>query len=79
MAEEPVEYQAEAKIRRNQTVRVLIVLIVAAALATLALDNMHDVNIDWVFGSTEAPMIFVIVGSVVGGMIIGALMRRRKV
>jgi uncharacterized integral membrane protein len=79
MAEEPVEFQAETKIRRNQTVRVLIVLIVAAALAALALDNMHDVNIDWVFGSTEAPMIFVIVGSVVGGMIIGALMRRRKV
>ena len=28
MAEEPVEYQAEAKIRRSQTVRVLIVLII---------------------------------------------------
>jgi uncharacterized integral membrane protein len=79
MAEEPVEYQAEAKIRRSQTVRVLIVLIIAVVLTALALDNMHDVTIDWVFGSTEAPMIIVIVGSVVGGMIIGALMRRRKV
>jgi len=78
MAEEPVEYQAESKIRRNQTVRVLIVLIIAAALTALALDNMDEVAIGWVFGSTNAPMVIVIVASVIGGMIIGALTRRRQ-
>lgn len=78
MAEEPVEYQAEAKIRRSQTARVLVVLIIAAALTALALDNMHDVSIGWVFGETVAPMVIVIVAAIIGGLVMGALMRRRR-
>ena len=78
MAEEPVDHQAEARIRRSQTARVLIVLIIAAALTGLALDNLHDVAIGWVFGSTTAPMVTVIVVSVIGGMTIGALLRKRR-
>lgn len=78
MPEEQVEYQAEAKIRRNQTIRVLIVLIIATVLTALAVDNLHEVAVDWVFGSSEAPLVAVIVISAVGGMIIGALLRKRR-
>ncbi|MDJ0962545.1 MAG: hypothetical protein QNJ88_18065 [Acidimicrobiia bacterium] len=78
MAEEQVEFQAEAKIRRNQTIRVLVVLIIATVLTALAVDNLHEVAVDWVFGSSEAPLVVVIVISTVGGMIIGALLRRRR-
>ncbi len=78
MAEEPVDHQAEARIRRSQTARVLVVLIIAAVLTGLALDNMHDVVIGWVFGSTTAPMVIVIVVSIIGGMAIGALARKRR-
>ncbi len=78
MAEEPVEFQAEARIRRNQTIRVLIVLIIATLIAALAFDNLHEVSVDWVFGSSTAPLVLVIVASTVGGMIIGALLRRRR-
>ena len=78
MAEEPVEFQAEAKIRRNQTIRVLVVLIIATVLTALAVDNLHEVAVDWVFGSSEAPLVVVIVIATVGGMIIGALLRRRR-
>jgi uncharacterized integral membrane protein len=77
--EEQVEFQAEAKIRRNQTVRVLIVLIIATVLTALAIDNLHEVSVDWVFGSSEAPLVVVIVIATVGGMIMGALLRKRRV
>lgn len=79
MSEEQVEFKAEAKIRRNQTLRVLVVLIIASVLTALAVDNLHEVSIDWVFGSSEAPLVIVIVIAAVGGMIIGALLRRRRV
>ncbi len=78
MPEEQVEFQAEAKIRRNQTIRVLVVLIVATVLTALAVDNLHEVSVDWVFGSSEAPLVVVIVIATVGGVIIGALLRRRR-
>jgi uncharacterized integral membrane protein len=78
VSEEQVEFQAEAKIRRNQTIRVIVVLIIATALTGLAIDNLHEVSVDWVFGSSEAPLVVVIVSAAVGGMIIGALLRRRR-
>lgn len=79
MSEEQVEFQAEAKIRRNQTVRVLVVLIIATVLTALAVDNLHEVSVDWVFGTSDAPLVVVIVIATVGGMIIGALLRKRRV
>jgi len=78
MAEDPVDFSAEAKIRRNQTVRVLLILIIASVLTALALDNLHEVSVDWVFGSSVAPLVVVIVASALAGMAIGALLRRRR-
>ena len=78
MAEEPVDYQAEAKIRRHQTIRVLVILSIATIITAVALDNLHEVSVDWVFGSAEAPLIVVIVIATLGGMMIGALLRRRR-
>ena len=78
MSEDQVEFQAEAKIRRNQTIRVLVVLIIATVLTALAVDNLHEVSVDWVFGSSEAPLVVVIVLAAIGGMVIGALLRRRR-
>jgi len=79
VSEEQVEFQAESKIRRNQTVRVLVVLIIATVLTALAVDNLHEVSVDWVFGTSDAPLVVVIVIATVGGMIIGALLRKRRV
>ena len=69
---------AERRVRAGQTVRVVIWLVVLAAVVVFAAVNTGDVTVDWVFDETEAPLWLVIAVSAVAGAVIGVAARPRR-
>jgi uncharacterized integral membrane protein len=63
---------AERRVRVGQTVRVVIWLVVLAAVVIFAAVNTDEVSVDWVFDQTDAPLWLVIAASAVAGAVIGA-------
>jgi uncharacterized integral membrane protein len=53
------------------------VLVALAVLATLfAVLNLGEVKVDWIFGSSRAPLIIVIVISLLAGIVLSYLVER---
>lgn len=75
-----VEQYAAAVHRRDaaRLVRFALVLAVIAVVVLLALDNRQDVKVGYLVDDTTAPLWMVIVGSALGGLLIGALVRVRS-
>jgi uncharacterized integral membrane protein len=72
------EHEQEQKIRRSQTLRVVLVVFLLALIVAFAVVNAHSVAVDWVFTETRAPLV-VIVGLSGGmGFLIGALLAYRS-
>ena len=69
---------AERRIRAGQTVRVVIWLVVLAAVVVFAALNTDKVNVDWAFDTTDVPLWLVIVVSAVAGAVIGYVARPRR-
>lgn len=69
---------AERKVRVGQTLRVLIWLVVVAAVVVFALVNTEKVSVDWVVNDALAPLWEVIGASAVAGAIIGYLAHPRR-
>lgn len=70
--------EQEHKIRRSQTLRVTLVVVLLALIVAFAVANSHTVGIDWVFTETQAPMVLVIALSGAAGFLIGALVAARR-
>lgn len=68
----------ERAIRRRQTVRLVVFGVIAAALVAWALANVDDVEVDWLFATTTAPLVVVIALSAVLGVILGAILMPRR-
>lgn len=69
-----------AAVHRRDLARLLRLLVIAALLLALllfALDNTDDVRIGYVVGDTTGPIWLVVLASALGGLLIGALTRRR--
>ena len=62
---------AERTVRRGQTIRVVIWLVVVAALVVFGVANREKVDIDWVVNSATAPIWAVIGVSALAGAIVG--------
>ena len=59
---------------RRSTKRITIAILAAVALIYLVLfvtRNGQDAEVDWVFGSTSGPLVYVIFTSVLLGLVIG--------
>jgi uncharacterized integral membrane protein len=69
---------AETRIRAGQTIRVVIWLVVLAALVVFGALNTNKVNVDWAFDTTDAPLWLVIAVSAVAGVVIGYIARPRR-
>jgi uncharacterized integral membrane protein len=67
--------RAERRIRAGQTVRVIIWLVVLAAVVVFAAVNTDKVNVDWVFDQTNAPLWLVIGASALAGALFGYVAR----
>lgn len=55
--------------------------VIAALLLWFALINTESVSVSWIFGTSEIPLIWVIIGAALFGAIIGwifSLMRRSR-
>lgn len=70
--------EQEHKIRRSQTLRVSLVVVLLALVVVFAVANSHSVGVDWVFTQTQAPMVLVISLSGAAGFLIGALVASRR-
>jgi uncharacterized integral membrane protein len=68
----------ERRIRAGQTVRVIVWLIVLAAVVVFALVNTDEVSVDWLFEDGEAPLWVVIGVSAAAGAVIGYVARPRR-
>jgi uncharacterized integral membrane protein len=63
--------------RRDLTSKTVAALAVAILLIAFGLSNRDEVPIDWLVGTTDTPLIVVIVVSAVLGAVIGGLAVRR--
>lgn len=69
---------AERKVRARQSFRMLIWLVVVAAVVVFAVVNTDKVGVDWVVNTARAPLWAVIGVSAAAGAIIGFVARPRR-
>ena len=79
MTDDPatVDPSLEARIRRRQTVRLMMIAALVVIATALALDNLQDVTIGWVVSDTDAPLVVVLVVVFLLGLSIGWLSGRQ--
>jgi len=68
----------DRSIRARQTIRIIVWMIVVAAVAVVAALNTHDVDLDWVVGESTLPLWIVIALSALAGAVIGYVARWRR-
>ncbi len=60
---------------------IVLAVLVVVLVALVAANTPRTVEVDWVFGTGDVSLVWIIVGSVllgcVAGMVMGALIRRR--
>jgi uncharacterized integral membrane protein len=57
--------------------RTIVLLVLAVLITLFAVLNLRDVKVDWIFGSSRAPLIVVIVISLLVGIVITYIAERR--
>ena len=75
MPQNTIHWQERADLGR--VARVVIVVLIVAAIVALAVDNRHDVRLGYVIGDATAPAWIVVMLSAVGGVAIGWLVKHR--
>jgi uncharacterized integral membrane protein len=71
------EQKPERRARRQQA-RSLAVVIMAIVVTVFAVLNLNQVKVDWIIGSGSAPLIIVIVVSLLVGVALGHFAERRS-
>lgn len=59
--------------RTTNTVGRVLLIVVGALIAIFAIVNLQDVEVDWIFGRVQTPLILALVVALVAGIIIGWL------
>jgi putative membrane protein len=80
MAEPPAQGHGTAASRRSsrERARLVAVAILVSAATIFALVNLDEVSVDLVFGTARMPLIVVIVGCLLIGAAVGAVLGRRS-
>ncbi len=75
-----VSDRTERRIRLGQTVRIVLLVVVAVVLVVWAGANTQDVEVDWLFDTTTNSLVVVILGSAALGFLLGLFVawRRRR-
>jgi uncharacterized integral membrane protein len=68
----------ERRVRAGQTARVIVWIVVLAAVVAFAALNTDKVNVDWGLDEAEIPLWAVIAISAVAGVVLAHLARPRK-
>jgi uncharacterized integral membrane protein len=76
----PDSAQAPAKRSRRETMRAVVLVVLAVFITLFAVLNVKKVEVNWIFGTTRTPLIIVIVASLVVGILLThfAEMRNRR-
>ena len=69
--------KAERRSRRDQS-RTVALLILAILITLFAVFNVNEVKVNWIFGSGKAPLIIVIVISLLVGIVLTHFAERRS-
>jgi uncharacterized integral membrane protein len=77
MADEPQRPQRRPPSRENQ-MRLIGALVVAAVLVIFAVQNRNDVRVSFLFFHWDARVIYVIIVSALLGMLVAYLLGRRR-
>jgi uncharacterized integral membrane protein len=77
MADEPERPQGRPPTRENQ-MRLIVALVVAALLVIFAIQNTKEVRVSFLFFHWDARVIFVIIVSALLGMLVAYLLGRRR-
>jgi uncharacterized integral membrane protein len=72
----PSKEKASARRSRGERIRAVIPVLLAALLIAFAVLNLNQVKVDWIVGSGHAPLIIVIVISVLVGIVFTHLVER---
>lgn len=67
-----------AKRGRGEVARLLVAVALAVLITLFAVLNTKSVEVNWIFGKSEAPLIVVIVVSLVVGVVFTLLVMRRS-
>jgi uncharacterized integral membrane protein len=73
--DEPIE-QPHARRSRSEMARTGSLVVVAILATLFAVLNLDEVKVDWIFGSGHAPLIIVIVTSLLAGIVLSYLADR---
>jgi uncharacterized integral membrane protein len=68
----------DRSIRARQTIRLVMWVLIVAAVVVFAAANTQQVAVDWIFGDSEIALWIVIAGSVVVGALLGYVARWRR-
>jgi uncharacterized integral membrane protein len=69
---------ADGRRDTSDTIRLVVIGILVLVLAALVIDNTDDVEIGYLFGETDMPLVVVILVSAVLGALIAWLFRRAR-
>jgi uncharacterized integral membrane protein len=61
---------------RRESARTVAVVVLAVLITVFAVKNGKEVSVDWIVGSGKAPLIIVIVISLLVGMVLAYFSRR---
>lgn len=77
-AQIPGQSQAKGRRRsRKESSRTGALIVLAILITLFAVFNLKEVKVDWIFGSGKAPLILVIVVSVLVGIVLARFAERR--
>jgi len=65
-----------ARVPLRERLRILVALVLVVLIVLFAVLNTRSVKVDWIFGSGHAPLIVVIVISLVVGVVIAYIAER---
>ncbi|MEP6625843.1 MAG: hypothetical protein ABJC79_15445, partial [Acidimicrobiia bacterium] len=57
----------------GSTIRIVLGLVIVAAIVALAVDNQDKTRVGWVVGDTHAPLALVLAATAAAGAIVGWL------
>jgi uncharacterized integral membrane protein len=63
--------------RAGSTARVVLALVLLAAVVAFAVDNRDEVRVGWVVGDGEAPLVLVLLATAFVGAVMGWLLSHR--
>jgi uncharacterized integral membrane protein len=76
--ETPVQAPQDERRRRREQARRVSLLALATLIVAFAVTNLKEVKVKWIVGSGHAPLIIVIVVSLVIGVALGHFAERRS-